>query len=71
MVDHGHEQFGEGWGHCNAAVVVHIRGVACSLVDGGDLGVAPVLGGQLGDGTVVEEVRQGVSGPLGEVLKKL
>ena len=60
LVHDGHEEFGERGGHRYAPIVVHVRGVPRALVDGRDLGIAPVLGGQLGNGAIVQEVGQRV-----------
>ncbi len=62
LVHNGHEQLGEGRGDRYAAVAVHIFGAPRAFVYWGDLGVSPVLGGQLGDGTVVQKMDQGVVG---------
>lgn len=62
LVHDGHENFGERGCNRNAPVVVHIFGVTVAFVEGGDLGVSPGLGGELGDGAVIEEVCEGVEG---------
>lgn len=56
LVHDGHKYLCEGRGYCNTPVVMHILRVSFTFVDGGNFGVSPVLGGQLGDGAVVQEV---------------